>query len=328
LNTPPDYAQPRPALLELGAALSQASYAFVTISTPSHRRVNGRPGNELATDLRGVFGWSRPFGDEVLAPRMLAAMREAGILRQHEGHWKSTLRASTLGGRLYFHSAFPTRETDAVFFGPDTYRYVQVLDDFLRTSLASLPPAMRAVDIGCGAGPGAVTIAAALPQAEVWAVDINPRALELTAVNARLAGAGNVRVAHSDLLDGVAGQFDLIVSNPPFMLDAGQRTYCHGGGMLGEGLSLDIVACALARLAPGGTLLLYTCVAIIDGADPFRERVKTMLDAGRFDWRYREIDPDVFGGELGDPAHRHTDRIAAIALYATLTDTELPCAKN
>ena len=311
-------ALPRSILLQLGAALRESGYAFTTISTPSHRRVNGRPGNETAADLRGVFGWSRPFDDGLLDPQWLAWMGEAAILRPHEGRWKSALRASTLDGRLYFHSAFPTRDKDAVFFGPDTYRYVQML----HAEMAYLPPAARAVDIGCGAGPGALTVACAMPQAEVWAVDINPQALELTAVNARLAGAGNVHVAHSDLLQGVRGQFDLIVSNPPFMLDSGQRTYCHGGGLLGEGLSLDIVEAALVRLAPGGTLLLYTCVAIIDGADRFRERVAAMLVAARFDWHYREIDPDVFGGELGDPAHQHTDRIAAIALCATLKNQE------
>jgi precorrin-6B methylase 2 len=303
------------ALLRLGAALQRDSYGFVTISTPSHRRVNGRPGNEAATDLRGVFGWNRPFSDTVPDEEMLALMRDANIVRQQEGSRKSALRASTLDGKLYFHSAFPTRDTDAVFFGPDTYRYVQVLHAEL--ALLASAHVHRAIDIGCGAGPGALTIATLRPHAEVWAVDINPKALGLTAVNAELSGAANVRIAHSDLLNGVEGQFDLIASNPPFMMDSDQRTYCHGGGTLGEGLSLDIVTSAASRLAPGGTLVLYTCVAIIQGADPFRERAGVLLEAAGCDWRYREIDPDVFGGELSGAGHERTDRIAAVALVAT-----------
>jgi SAM-dependent methyltransferase len=308
-----------PALLRLGIALQRDDYAFVTISTPSHRRVNGRPGNELATDARGVFGWNRSFNDQLLDTETMALMREAGILQHQDGMYKSALRVSTLEGRLYFHSAFPTREMDAVFFGPDTYRYAQVLQAELAMpgQSQSHMRIKRAVDIGCGAGPGALTIATLLPQAEVWAVDINPKALALTTVNAGLAGANNVHVAHSDLLRGVDGEFDLIAANPPFMMDADQRIYCHGGGDLGEGLSLDIVDCAAARLAPGGRLVLYTCVAIIDGADPFRERAGRLLDAAGCDWRYREIDPDVFGGELGGDGHEHTDRIAAVALVAT-----------
>jgi len=302
------------ALLRLGQALQRDRYDFVTISTPSHRRVNARSGNEAATDLRGVFGWSRPFSATLLSLEYMTLMREAGILDASARQHKSTLRASTLDGQLYFHSAFPTRERDAVFFGPDTYRYARML----RTALNEKPARQvrRAVDIGCGAAPGAVTLSMLLPQAEVWGVDINPRALELAEVNVALAGASNVRCACSDLLQGVDGQFDLIVANPPFMADAGQRIYCSGGGELGEGLSLAIVDCALSRLAPGGRLLMYTAVAINDGSDRFRQRIGAMLDAAGLAWDYHEIDPDVFGGELDKAQYQHTDRIAAVVLSA------------
>lgn len=310
------------ALLQLGAALRAAGYAFTAVSPPSHRRVNERAGNEVARDLRGVFGWNRPFPDGLLEPHILQLMAEAGILQPHELGYRSALRAATLEGKLFFHSAFPTAQADAVFFGPDTYRYAGVLQAALgpQAPQAVRLQARRAVDIGCGAGPGAVLLAQYLPHAEIWAVDINRQALALAAVNAELAGTAPLRLAHSDLLRGLESQFDLIVSNPPFMLDADERTYCHGGGALGEGLSLDIVDSAVERLTPGGTLLLYTCVAIVDGRDPFYTRLLDLLPAERFDWQYREIDPDVFGGELGRDAHARTgtDRIAAVALHATL----------
>jgi len=51
---------------------------------------------------------------------------------------------------------------------------------------------------------------------------------------------------------------------------------------------------ALARLAPGGTLLLYTGVAIVEGNDPFRQSVAERLEGSAQIWGYREIDPDVF----------------------------------
>jgi methylase of polypeptide subunit release factors len=184
------------ALLRLGQVLQRDGYDFVTISTPSHRRVNARSGNEMATDLRGVFGWSRPFSATLLSQEYMRLMREAGILVAQEGQLRSALRASTLDGQLYFHSAFPTHERDAVFFGPDTYRYARALRAALDDNTSG--QIRRAVDIGCGAGPGAVTLSMLLPQAEIWGVDINPKALELAEVNVRLAGARNVHCAYSE----------------------------------------------------------------------------------------------------------------------------------
>jgi 16S rRNA G1207 methylase RsmC len=70
------------------------------------------------------------------------------------------------------------------------------------------------LDLGCGWGPLAITAALRAPQATVWAVDVNKRALELTAANARIAGCGNVRaVLPQDVPDDV--RFAAIWSNPP-----------------------------------------------------------------------------------------------------------------
>jgi methylase of polypeptide subunit release factors len=148
-------------------------------------------------------------------------------------------------------------------------------------------------------------------------VDINERALHMTAANAALAGAANVQVRHSDLLSDVPGRFDLIVANPPYLLDPGERAYRHGGGGLGEGLSLAIADLAGERLAPGGTLLLYTGSAIVDGVDGFREAVMPRLAARGLTADYRELDPDVFGEELLEPAYAQADRIAAVLVTAT-----------
>ena len=208
---------------------------------------------------------------------------------------------------LFVHSAYPTSGEDAVFFGPDTYRFAQ--------AIAALPPApvRRAVDIGCGAGPGAVLLARTYPAAEVFGIDINEAALRLTRVNAGRAGVA-VEAVESDLLKSVPGVFDLIVANPPYLIDPAERAYRHGGGALGAGLSLDIVDVALERLAPGGTLLLYTGSAIVGGVDAFRDAVAERLAEREVAWRYREMDPDVFGEELADGAYVEADRIAAVTL--------------
>ena len=290
------------------ARLVQATgYAFVTPTPATHARVNARAGSEWAKDLRDVFGWSRPFRSEVLPPPIFDAMREAGVARESGDGWRSTVRFSSLGGLLIAHSAYPTTAADAVFFGPDTYRFAQAIERELDR------PVRRAVDIGCGAGAGAIIIARAHPAADVFAVDINDAALRLTRVNADLAGV-TVQPVHSDLLSDVPGTFDLIVANPPYLVDPAERAYRHGGGPLGAGLSLKIVEAALDRLSPGGTLLLYTGAAIVSGSDPFRDAAAARLPANRFTWRYFEMDPDVFGEELEGGAYAVADRIAAVCL--------------
>lgn len=302
------------ALLRLGTLLRARGYQFITPTPLTHQRVLQRTDNRWARDLRDVFGWSRPFQNGLLDDEIMTVMREAQVLQAHDDGWLSTVRWSTLGDGLYVHSRYPTEESDAVFFGPDTYRFTRLLRDYLQHSHQ---PLRRIADIGCGAGPGAITAARLQPGAQVMALDINPRALALTAVNARLAGIYNLHVQSSDLLHDVEGQFDLIIANPPYMLDAQQRTYRHGGGKHGAGLSLAIFDTAMERLAPGGTLLLYTGVAIFDGEDPFLNAIRLSLRDTGWDWSYEEIDPDVFGEELEKADYAQAERIACVALRLT-----------
>ncbi|MGZ5203060.1 MAG: methyltransferase [Telluria sp.] len=306
------------ALSALGRLLREREYRFTTVTPATHRRVNRRAENAWAHDLRGALGWSRPWREGVLPPEIEARLDEAGLRepddRDGAGH-RARIRASTIGRQLYFHSAWPTDDDDAVFFGPDTYRYVAAL----RRSLASdllRRPVRRAVDVGCGAGPGAIELALCCPGATVYGTDINEDALALTGVNAELNGASQVIPCRSDLLDGVDGRFDVVMSNPPYILDADELPYRHGGGEHGAELSIRIVKAGLARLHPGGSLLLYTGVAIVDGADRFLDAILPVLNETCEDWRYEELDPDIFGGQLDCDGYEKVERIAAVWLHA------------
>jgi methylase of polypeptide subunit release factors len=299
------------ALVRLGEALRASGYEFTTVTPATHARVNARPENSEAKDLRDVFGWSRPFTQDVLPSEMLSMVRAAGILAEENGKVRSALRVSSLQGELFFHSAFPTTEADAVFFGPDTYRFARVIQAGLKQRAA---PIRSAIDIGCGAGPGGILVAKHAPAARVLMTDINESALRLAHVNAALAAATNAIACRSDILSDIDGTFDLIVSNPPYLNDPLQRAYRHGGGDFGAELSLRILDVALPRLAPAGTLILYTGTAIVGGRDLFRESALPGLAAGDLAWTYEEVDPDVFGEELETEAYRAADRIAAVVL--------------
>ena len=78
----------------------------------------------------------------------------------------------------------------------------------------ALPATGEVLDLGCGAGPIALTMARRAPGCRVWAVDVNARARALTADNARSLSLTNVTV---EAPDGIPAdvRFDVIWSNPP-----------------------------------------------------------------------------------------------------------------
>lgn len=301
------------ALIALVDGLKDLGYNFTTVTPATHARINARPGAERARSLRDVFGWSRPFEEAVLPPALFALMRDAGLLVREGALWRATVRVSSLDGELFLHSAYPPSAADVVFFGPDTFRFVGAVTGHLASRSR---PIHRAVDIGTGSGAAGIAIAKRAPEADIVLVDINPAALHFASLNARLAGV-RVEPRRSDLLDDVSGEFDLIVSNPPFMIDRAGRSYRDGGGALGEGLSLAVVEAAASRLAPGGTLVLFTGAAIVEGEDLFRNAATGACEAAGLDWTYREFDPDEYGEELDEPAYAAAERIALVVLTAT-----------
>jgi 16S rRNA (guanine1207-N2)-methyltransferase len=97
------------------------------------------------------------------------------------------------------------------------------------------------LDVGCGYGPIALSMAVQSPAAVVWALDVNERARELCAANAAAAGAANVRVCHPDDVPADV-RFARIASNPPIRI--------------GKAALHELLGGWLARLEPGGEAYL------------------------------------------------------------------------
>lgn len=298
------------ALAALLEALRVRDYAFVTPTPATHARVLARPDKQLARDLRDVFGWSLPFTPEVIGEPILRLLHDADMLEQRGDHLRSLVRVSSLGADLFLHSAFPTTRSDAVFFGPDSYRFVR----FLEEVLALLPRQGHLVDIGTGAGVGALAAASLLPDARITMTDINPAALELAAINWAHSRLPTPHIVRGDALAAVTDEIDIVIANPPYIADAAHRAYRDGGGMHGAALSVRWADDAARRLPSGGALALYTGSAIIGGEDPLREALIDVL--GDFDVRYEEIDPDVFGEELEREDYADVERIAVVGVVA------------
>lgn len=291
--------------------LKEANYTFITPTPATHLRNNRRAGNERARSLTDAFGWSRPFPRSLVPGPLFDLLQECAVIFECEAGWKSSVRASTLDGELFLHSAFPTVSPDAVFFGPDTYRFAGAI----KHNLLSQPRRLRrALDLGCGSGAGGVVLANNASCRELVLTDINDAALQMARLNAAAAGVPNVTTVNSDLFANLVGEFDMIVANPPYLNDPLQRAYRHGGGELGSGLSVRIAQAAKDRLSPGATLLLYTGSPIVGGQDRLRQAVEDDYAGCDLNWCYEEIDPDVFGEELETAAYNSVDRIAAVVL--------------
>jgi methylase of polypeptide subunit release factors len=293
------------------AALRARNYHFVTPTPATHARVVAR--RSQARDLRDVLGWSLPFARDAIDTELFDLLAAAGVLEQRGALCASRLRVSSLDDFLFLHSAYPTTSADAVFFGPDSYRFAA----FLKAELPRLPPRRHIVDVGAGSGVGAV-VAASLCQSSFSLTDINAAALELAAANIRFAGnTGATLFYNTNGLDGVGEQLapiDTIIANPPYIVDPAHRAYRDGGAMHGAEISLRWAREAAARLRPGGALLLYTGSAIVEGQDRFKAALAETL--GGFDFAYREIDPDVFGEELEREDYRDVERIAVVGVVA------------
>src|SRR5438034_6784077 len=79
------------------------------------------------------------------------------------------------------------------------------------------PTEGEVLDLGSGYGPIAIALARRSPQAHVWAVDVNERAVELARANAASAQAPNVTAATPDQVPPDL-RFDAVFSNPPVRL--------------------------------------------------------------------------------------------------------------
>lgn len=305
---------PRPVratLLRLLDYLAERGYGFVTPAGSTHNRVSERAAAGDEDLLRDIFGWTRPFTERQLDPALLDLVTDAGIVQRKNGALKLTLRASTVDGRLYLHSA-PTRSPKAVFLGPDSYRYAR----FLRQSPGDSPPVAHALDIGVGAGVGAVTLAGLHPGAHVTGSDVNPDALCLAEVNAAHNGVA-IDLVNASGLPPSPARFDVIAANPPYIAGSVKRIYRDGGGELGEGLALEWVREGLPRLSPGGRFLLYTGSAIVAGRDLIREELERVGSEHGCRLQYEELDPDVFGGTLRQESYRNVERIALVGAVLT-----------
>jgi release factor glutamine methyltransferase len=144
---------------------------------------------------------------------------------------------------------------------PETEELVELLKSEIQDLKSQI------VDVGTGSGVIALSLAAEFPEARILAVDISDDALALAQENAiRLDLSGRVQFLKSRLLETIAGPFDLIVANLPYISTQDRRTLSREvlhdpevalfGGVRGDELMRELIDQAPLRLRPGGMLAL------------------------------------------------------------------------
>jgi release factor glutamine methyltransferase len=152
---------------------------------------------------------------------------------------------------------------------------------------------VRLADVGTGSGCIALALAKELPRAEIHATDISAAALEVARANAaRLQLEGRVQFHQTDLLAGLDGPFDVIVSNPPYVGESEEdevqlevRKFeprsAVFAGPVGTEVIARLIPQAEAALRPGGWLILEisgTIAAAVRGMLQSWDAVETIND--------------------------------------------------
>jgi release factor glutamine methyltransferase len=153
---------------------------------------------------------------------------------------------------------------------PETETVAQVaVDEAARLAVLGQDPVV--VDLCCGAGGIALSVATEVPGTRVSAVDASPAAVALTRRNAEIAGA-DLTVVTGDVRDPALfaeldGRVDVLVSNPPYIppdavpVDPEVRDHdpdlaLYGGGADGLDVPRAVIDAAIRLLVPGGLLVM------------------------------------------------------------------------
>ena len=176
---------------------------------------------------------------------------EVGRLRSVQKRRRSREPLAYILGEWGFRRLTLTVDSRVLIPRPETEIVVERALEHLRAL-----PAPRVLEVGTGSGAIALAIADEHPGAQVTAVDRSAGALAVAALNHERADVdGRVELLHGDLVAGLTGPFDLVVSNPPYValeeLEALQpeiRDWEPRGALVGEGFQQELARAARTEL--------------------------------------------------------------------------------
>lgn len=167
---------------------------------------------------------------------------------------------------------------------PETEHLIETIlaltaSDLITPDSERIPPStsqLRIIDVGTGSGCIALALAKELPMARIDATDISAAALEVARANAaRHQLEHRIQFHQADLLNGLSGDFDFVVSNPPYVGESEAdevqlevRKFEPQGAVFGGPTGVEVIARlipqAQSALRPGGWLLMEISGTIAD----------------------------------------------------------------
>ena len=179
---------------------------------------------------------------------------------------------------------------------PETEHVIETAVKLWKDTRPSSAANLRIVDVGTGSGAIALALAKEFFTAEIHATDISPAALEVAHANAaRHEMSPRIHFHETDLLDGLTGAFDFVVSNPPYVGESEEdqvqlevRKFEPQNAVFAGPTGLEVIARlipqAKSALKPGGWLVCEISGTIVDG-------VRRLLDG----WDNVQITNDLQG---------------------------------
>jgi release factor glutamine methyltransferase len=268
--------------MTLGAALARATARLAAVGVESARLEAELLLAKACDDCARALLYAE-------LDRELSPEQEAAFERQVERREKREPLAYVLGEWGFRRLTLKT-DRRALIPRPETEIVVERAIDHLRGLEEP-----KVLDVGTGTGAIALAIADEVPEARVTAMDVSTDALALARENLDLTGVnGRVRLVEHDLLSGLGdGDFDLVVSNPPYVepdelpgLQPEVRDWEPRIALVASGATEGVARAATEALRPGGWLVLETAAGT-------GERIRGLL--GELGYDAVTITPDLAG---------------------------------
>jgi methylase of polypeptide subunit release factors len=175
----------------------------------------------------------------------LDALVDEGLLADDDGRVTASFQITPWLGLLVAHDTFDASDVPADHVVGGSRAAETLARGTIRVRSG------RTLDLGCASGVQALL--AASHSGHVIATDVNPRAVGLTRLNARLNGFDQVEAREGSWFEPVEGErFDLVVANPPYVISPDSDFLFRDGGAEADSVSRMVVRGVGEHLAPGG----------------------------------------------------------------------------